>query len=107
VLNLILKVLVRFEWIVFARLEGEFIFPRFSINEGRLLMSVPETIGTLNLKIARLGHRLYVLEQQQALSRAYPTHQINLTLECSQVRLQLERLTQHRQKFLHNEYTGQ
>jgi hypothetical protein len=70
-------------------------------------MSAPETIGTLDLKIARLGHHLYVIEQQRVLSQAYPDYQINLARECSQLRLQLQSLSRQRQKLLQNEYIGQ
>jgi len=70
-------------------------------------MSIPESIGTLNLKIARLGRRLCTLEQRQLLSQTYPNYHTNLARECSQLRLQLEYLSQQRQKLLQNEYTGQ
>lgn len=61
---------------------------------------MPETIGTLNLKIARLESRLKLLEQQQVLSSAYPNHQINLIREISTVRFQLHQLIQYREELL-------
>jgi metal-responsive CopG/Arc/MetJ family transcriptional regulator len=61
---------------------------------------MPETIGTLNLKIARLESRLNLLEKQQVLSSAYPNHQINLVREISKVRFQLHQLIQYREKLL-------
>jgi hypothetical protein len=61
---------------------------------------MPETIGTLNLKIVRLESRLKLLEQQQVLSSAYPNHQINLIREISKVRFQLQQLIQYREELL-------
>lgn len=59
-----------------------------------------ETLGLLDLKIARLNHRLRILEQQLILSHPYPHHQVMLNFEYSRTRLQLERLVQQRQEFL-------
>jgi hypothetical protein len=59
-----------------------------------------ETIGTLNLKIARLKMRLSLLEQQQALSGPYPYHQSQLIQEGAQVRFQLHQLRQYREELL-------
>ena len=53
---------------------------------------VPETVGTLNLKIARLEHRLRVLEQRQAMSHPYPTYQANFTQEYLQLQLESHQL---------------
>ncbi len=61
---------------------------------------VPETIGTLNLKIARLEQRLQVLEQQQRLSQPYPAHKADLKREYSQLKAVLHELIQRRQEFL-------
>ena len=62
-----------------------------------------ETIGTLSLKITRLEHRLQLLNQQQLLSHPYPDHKVRLAQESCQVRFQLDRLKQYRQKLLdHN-----
>ncbi len=61
---------------------------------------MPETLGTLNLQIARLEHRLKVLELQQAMSRAYPSYQSNLTQEHLRLQLQLEQLVQRRRQAL-------
>ncbi len=57
-----------------------------------------ETIGTLNLKIARLEQRLKVLEQQQMLSSKYPDQKAKLTIEYLRVQLKLRQLIQHRQE---------
>jgi hypothetical protein len=61
---------------------------------------MPETIGTLNLKIVQLESRLKLLEQQQVLSSAYPNHQINLIRESSKVRFQLHQLVKYREELL-------
>lgn len=61
---------------------------------------MPETLGLIELKIARLNHRLRILEQQLTLSGPYPHHQMLLNFEYSQTRLELERLVQRRQGFL-------
>lgn len=61
---------------------------------------VPETIGTLNLKIARLEQRLQVLEQQQRLSTSYPALKADLMREYSQLEAILHELVQRRQEFL-------
>ena len=61
---------------------------------------MPETLGTLNLKIARLEQRLKVLEQQQSLSRAYPPHRAKLLREYTRLRLTLQQLTRCRQELL-------
>ena len=59
-----------------------------------------ETLGLIDLKIARLNHRLRILEQQLILSGPYPHHQLNLNREYSQTRLELKRLKRQRQEFL-------
>jgi hypothetical protein len=61
---------------------------------------VQETVGTLNLKIARLNHRLRVLEQDRAMSRLYPAYQANLIQEYLQLQLQLHKLIHSRQEIL-------
>ena len=60
---------------------------------------MPETIGTLNLKIARLKKRLNLLEQQQLLSRPYPYLQYKLMQQDKAVRFQLDQLLQYREVF--------
>ena len=60
-----------------------------------------ETLGTLDLKIARLEQRLRVLEQQQRLSQRYPEHQAKLNLEYMQLQLTLTQFIQQRQELLH------
>lgn len=61
---------------------------------------MPETLGLIDLKIARLNHRLRILEQQLVLSDPYPHHQVMLNFEYSQTRLELSRLVRRRQEFL-------
>jgi hypothetical protein len=61
---------------------------------------VPETIGTLNLKIARLEQRLQVLKLQQRLSSPYPAHKADLMREYSQLEVVLHELVRRRQEFL-------
>lgn len=59
-----------------------------------------ETLGTVDLKIARLERRLKVLEQQLSMSRPYPRHQLTLRLEYSRTRLQLNYFNRKRREFL-------
>jgi len=59
-----------------------------------------ETVGTLNLKIARLEGYLKVLQQQLDLSDNYPTCKTRLAQKDLQLRLQLRQLIQDRQKLL-------
>lgn len=61
---------------------------------------MPETLGLIDLKIARLKRRLRVLEQQLALSGPYPQHKLNLNLEYSQARFELNHLVRQRRAFL-------
>lgn len=61
---------------------------------------MPETVGTLDLKIACLEHWLKLLEQRQAMSEMYPTYRANLAVEDSKVRGQLHQLIQHRERLL-------
>ncbi len=61
---------------------------------------VPETVGTLNLKIARLNYRLRVLQQDQAMSCPYPAYQANLIQEYLQLQLQLHQLIHYRHEIL-------
>ena len=67
-----------------------------------------ETIGTLDLKIARLEHILKVLRQQQALSIAYPQHRAYLIDQDRQIQFQLQGLRQYRKSvaLTINEFTG-
>ena len=55
-----------------------------------------ETIGTLNLKIARMQHQLAILQQQQNLGRAYPDFQITLRQRMTAIEHQLRQLVQRR-----------
>ena len=59
-----------------------------------------ETLGTLNLKIARLEQWLKVLEQQQAMSQAYPDCQARLTQQHACLQLQLQHLVQYRRDLI-------
>lgn len=65
-----------------------------------------ETVGTLTLKIARLERRLQLLNQQQLLSQPYPNHRVRLAQESYQVRFQLDRLRQYREKLLYHNSNG-
>jgi hypothetical protein len=59
-----------------------------------------ETLGTLNLKIARLEQHLKVLRQQQILSSAYPDYQANLARKELALRTYLNQLIVSRDLFL-------
>lgn len=59
-----------------------------------------ETLGMLDLKIARLEQYLKILKQQQRLSSAYPAHKAQLTLEYLRLQAVLGQLLQRRQEFL-------
>lgn len=61
---------------------------------------MPETLGTLNLKIARLEQYLAVLKQQRHMSSTYPAHAAQLTLEYLRLQSLLRHLVQRRQEFL-------
>ena len=61
---------------------------------------MPETLGTLNLKIARLEQHLAVLKQQQRLSSPYPDHKAQLSQEYFRQEVRLRQLTRRRQEFL-------
>ena len=70
------------------------------------MLETAETMGLLDLKIAKLEYRLKVLQQQQILSRAYPLHQAKLIEEDCRVQQQLHQLMQLRQTLL-QAVTGQ
>lgn len=59
-----------------------------------------ETIGTLELKIARLEQHLAVLRQQQRLSQAYPEHRAALLNEDRRLQSVLSSLNRRRQEYL-------
>lgn len=59
-----------------------------------------DTLGTLNLKIARLEQHLKVLREQQRLSNFYPAHKAHLTVEYLRGQAVLSQLLQRRQEFL-------
>ena len=56
--------------------------------------SQSETIGTLELRIARLRSQLQILKSQVKMSRAYPDRHQALRQTAAKVRKQLKRLTQ-------------
>ncbi len=57
-----------------------------------------DTIGTLNLKIARLQHQLEVIQQRQRLSLAYPQYYAGLMDEGAAVENQLRELKLRREE---------
>ncbi len=59
-----------------------------------------ETVGSLNLKIARLEQRLQLVESQQYLSQPYPQHKNKLVQEAMRLKFQLQQLMQYRETFL-------
>ena len=59
-----------------------------------------ETIGTLNLKIARLQQHLRVLDEQQRLSQPYPQHRRGLIQEGFKLRAELSALLQQRDELI-------
>ncbi|GIK41651.1 MAG: hypothetical protein BroJett011_54840 [Chloroflexota bacterium] len=61
---------------------------------------MPETIGTLELKIARLEQRLAVIRQQQRLSQPYPEHRAALLSEDRHLQTVLSQLNRRRQEVL-------
>lgn len=56
-----------------------------------------ETLGTLDLKIARLKRRLKVLASRQAMSERYPDYYSTLRAECNATRQRLQQLGKQRQ----------
>ena len=61
-----------------------------------------ETVGTLNLKIARLEQHIRVLHQQRNLGSVYPDFYTNLTNKYNQLQAQLLQLAQSRDYLLCN-----
>jgi hypothetical protein len=57
-----------------------------------------ETVGTLNLKIARLQQHLAVLAAQALMSRPYPQHQQYLQGQAAQLQQQLDDLIEQQQR---------
>jgi hypothetical protein len=70
----------------------------FDDDTGEIPM--PETSGTLDLKIARLEQYLAILKQQQQMSITYPDHEAQLVLEYLRLQSLLGHLIQRRQEFL-------
>src|SRR5687768_15942604 len=54
-----------------------------------------ETVGTLNLKIARLEQKLQLLQKQRLLSKPYPDHLAHLILQDFQACAQLQNLLEN------------
>lgn len=52
-----------------------------------------ETVGTLNLKIARLEQQLQIIRQQQRLSSRYPEHWARLSRQGEQLQHRLSQLS--------------
>lgn len=61
---------------------------------------MPETIGTLALRIARLEQRLTVIRQQQRLSQTYPEYRAALLREDHNLQSVLRHLNQRHQEFI-------
>ena len=59
-----------------------------------------ETVGTLDLKIARLERLHKITQQQLFLSQTYPDHQMKLIKQHQALQLQLHRLQQRRRTCL-------
>jgi hypothetical protein len=59
-----------------------------------------ETLGTLELKIARLERFHHLLQQQRHMSQVYPDHAIKLANQDQQVVSQLNQLYRQRADFL-------
>lgn len=57
-----------------------------------------ETVGSLNLKIARLERRLADLQQRERLSRPYPTHRAYIISEYLRLQGTLSQLVRYRQE---------
>jgi hypothetical protein len=68
----------------------------FLFDDDRGETSMPETLGTLNLKIARLEQRLAVLKQQERMSSAYPARKAELIREYLRLQSELCQLTELR-----------
>ena len=60
-----------------------------------------ETVGTLDLKIARLEHHIKVLHQQKNLGSAYPDFYNTLTEKYNQLQDQLAQLAQCREYLMY------
>ena len=65
-----------------------------------------ETIGTLDLKIARLQHQLNVLTLREAMSKNYPEHYRNFRKACQTIVKQIQHLNRQRQMLSLNQ-TGE
>ena len=59
-----------------------------------------ETVGTLDLKIARLEQSLKLLKKRWRLSLAYPDYQARLVLEVGELEYQLYQLKKYRNEIL-------
>ncbi len=61
-----------------------------------------ETVGTLNLKIAKLEQQIQILKQRLNLSSVYPEHRASLSRQREQVELFLDQLIQYRDNVVQN-----
>ena len=59
-----------------------------------------ETIGTVDLNIARFERQMQVISQQLALARMYPHHSQELILKCSEIQSHLDQLLKQRRKLI-------
>ena len=59
-----------------------------------------ETVGTLDLKIARLEQSLKLLKKRWRLSLTYPDYQARLVLEVGELEYQLYQLKKYRNEIL-------
>ncbi len=59
-----------------------------------------ETIGTLDLKIARLERQIADLKQREQLSGPYPTHRALLNNQYLRAQMTLHQLAQYRRELI-------
>lgn len=69
-------------------------------------VTMPETLGTVNLKIARLERQLWTLHQQQLLSRPYPHRRADLLQEYRRTEATLGDLIKLRQQIQQGSWAG-
>jgi hypothetical protein len=85
------------------------LFPRVNRlvqkKEGEVT-PMAETIGTVDLKIARLERQMQVIEQQLALARMYPNRSQQLILKGSIIQSQLDQLLKRRRNLIVTDNEG-
>jgi hypothetical protein len=59
-----------------------------------------ETLGTLELKLARLQQKLKLLAAQEAMSTSYPEYRDRVRQEFARVRYQIKQLTRLQESLL-------